>query len=131
MLLWARSAKKDIRDYEHVAIPTVRFKGLPAEVVGYWSLWRITLDHQSLRDVKIIPIFHRRGLSKPNRNYASWPAASRSLRSRVLPSIRSYRGGVTLPGWIEMLAVSLLPSMVTTTGTLSPLVTPAGTVTSS
>jgi hypothetical protein len=31
---------------------------LPAEVVGYWSLWRIVLDHQSLRDVKIIPIFH-------------------------------------------------------------------------
>jgi hypothetical protein len=46
-------------DGVRAAIPTVRFKGLPAEVVGYWSLWRITLDHQSLRDVKIIPIFHR------------------------------------------------------------------------
>ena len=31
---------------------------VPAEVVGYWSLWRIALDDQSLRDVKIIPIFH-------------------------------------------------------------------------
>lgn len=39
-------------------IPSVRFANLPAEVVGYWSLWRIALDHQSLRDVKIIPIFH-------------------------------------------------------------------------
>src|ERR1035437_429388 len=39
-------------------IPCVRFGSLPAEVVGYWSLWRITLDHQSFRDVKIIPIFH-------------------------------------------------------------------------
>lgn len=39
-------------------IPSVRFGSLPAEVVGYWSLWRISLDHQSLRDVKIIPIFH-------------------------------------------------------------------------
>jgi len=39
-------------------IPSVRFESVPAEVVGYWSLWRITLDHQSLRDVKIIPIFH-------------------------------------------------------------------------
>jgi superfamily II DNA or RNA helicase len=39
-------------------IPCVRVASLPAEVVGYWSLWRITLDHQSLRDVKIIPIFH-------------------------------------------------------------------------
>lgn len=39
-------------------IPGVRFKNLPAEVAGYWSLWRITLDHQSLRDVKIIPLFH-------------------------------------------------------------------------
>jgi superfamily II DNA or RNA helicase len=39
-------------------IPVVRFGSLPAEVVGYWSLWRITLDHQSFRDVKIIPIFH-------------------------------------------------------------------------
>jgi superfamily II DNA or RNA helicase len=39
-------------------IPCVRFASLPAEVVGYWSLWRIALDKRSLRDVKIIPIFH-------------------------------------------------------------------------
>jgi hypothetical protein len=26
--------------------------------VGYWSLWRIALDKQSFRDVKIISIFH-------------------------------------------------------------------------
>ena len=39
-------------------IPCVRLASLPAEVVGYWSLWRIALDNQSLRDVKIIPIFH-------------------------------------------------------------------------
>lgn len=36
----------------------MRFASLPAEVVGYWSLWRIALDNQSLRDLKIIPIFH-------------------------------------------------------------------------
>jgi SNF2 family DNA or RNA helicase len=39
-------------------IPSVRFGSLSAEVIGYWSLWRITLDHQSFRDVRIIPIFH-------------------------------------------------------------------------
>lgn len=39
-------------------IPCVRFASLPAEVVGYWSLWRIAIDKNSLRDVKIIPIFH-------------------------------------------------------------------------
>jgi superfamily II DNA or RNA helicase len=39
-------------------IPCLRFGSLAAEVVGYWSLWRIALDHASLRDVKIIPIFH-------------------------------------------------------------------------
>ena len=39
-------------------IPCVRFASLPAEVVGYWSLWRIAIDNQSLRDVKIVPIFH-------------------------------------------------------------------------
>ncbi len=39
-------------------IPCVQFANLPAEVVGYWSLWRIALDNQSLRDMKIIPIFH-------------------------------------------------------------------------
>ena len=39
-------------------IPCVRFASLPAEVVGYWSLWRIAIDKQSLREVKIIPIFH-------------------------------------------------------------------------
>lgn len=38
-------------------IPRMRLAKLPAEVVGHWSLWRIALDHQSLRDVKIIPIF--------------------------------------------------------------------------
>jgi hypothetical protein len=38
-------------------IPCVRVASLPAEIVGYWSLWGIALDHQSLRDVKIIPIF--------------------------------------------------------------------------
>jgi superfamily II DNA or RNA helicase len=39
-------------------IPCVRFANLPAEVVGYWSLWRIAIDNHTLRDVKIIPIFH-------------------------------------------------------------------------
>ena len=39
-------------------VPSVRIPGLPAEVVGYWSLWRIAIDGQSLRDVKILPIFH-------------------------------------------------------------------------
>jgi len=35
----------------------VRFISLAEEVVGYWSLWRIALDNQSHRDVKIIPLF--------------------------------------------------------------------------
>jgi superfamily II DNA or RNA helicase len=39
-------------------IPWVRFGSLPAEVVGYWSLWRITLGPKSFRDARIIPIFH-------------------------------------------------------------------------
>jgi len=39
-------------------LPRVRIGGLPAEVVGFWSLWRITLDGQSHLDVRIIPIFH-------------------------------------------------------------------------
>jgi hypothetical protein len=39
-------------------IPCVRFGSLPAEVLGYWSLWRIALDPRSLRDIRIIPIFH-------------------------------------------------------------------------
>jgi hypothetical protein len=39
-------------------IPCVRLASLPAEVVGYWSLWRITIDNRSFRDVTIIPIFH-------------------------------------------------------------------------
>jgi SNF2 family DNA or RNA helicase len=39
-------------------IPKLQFGSLSAEAVGYWSLWRITLDYQSLRDVKIIPLFH-------------------------------------------------------------------------
>ncbi len=53
-------------------IPCVRFASLPAEVVGYWSLWRVfvgwasspSLHHFERRagspsyDVKIIPMFH-------------------------------------------------------------------------
>jgi len=39
-------------------IPCVRIASLPAEVVGYWSLWRVAIDNRSLRDLKIIPIFH-------------------------------------------------------------------------
>ena len=38
-------------------IACVRLPSLPAEVAGYWSLWRIALDEQSLRDVKLIPLF--------------------------------------------------------------------------
>ena len=38
-------------------IPCLRLASLPPEVVGYWSLWRIALDHASLRDLKIIPLF--------------------------------------------------------------------------
>ena len=37
--------------------PIVRFPGLPIEVVGYWSLWRIAIDAQSPKDLKIIPLF--------------------------------------------------------------------------
>ena len=38
-------------------IPCLRFVSLPAEVVGYWSLWRISLDGQNLRDAKVLPLF--------------------------------------------------------------------------
>jgi superfamily II DNA or RNA helicase len=40
------------------SIPCLRFGSLPAEIVGYWSLWRITLDQRSMRDMRIVPIFH-------------------------------------------------------------------------
>ena len=36
----------------------VRFPSLPAEVVGYWSLWRLALGDQSLREARIVPLFH-------------------------------------------------------------------------
>ena len=39
-------------------IPAVRFGSVPSEVVGYWSLWRIAIDKQTLREVRIVPIFH-------------------------------------------------------------------------
>jgi hypothetical protein len=38
-------------------IPCVRLSELPAEVVGYWSLWRIAISRQTLRDVKLVPLF--------------------------------------------------------------------------
>jgi len=39
-------------------IPYIQLSSLAAEIIGYWSLWRITLDSHALRDVKIIPLFH-------------------------------------------------------------------------
>jgi hypothetical protein len=35
----------------------VRFPAL-AGIVGFWSLWRISLDTQSARDARILPLFH-------------------------------------------------------------------------
>jgi len=29
----------------------------PSEIIGFWSLWRIALDPDSWRDVKILPLF--------------------------------------------------------------------------
>jgi SNF2 family DNA or RNA helicase len=40
------------------AIPRVRIADVPAEVAGYWSLWRITLDADEMRDAKVLPLFH-------------------------------------------------------------------------
>lgn len=39
------------------SIPRVRLPGLLAEVVGYWSLWRISIDTRSLQDAKVMPLF--------------------------------------------------------------------------
>ena len=38
-------------------IARVRFSDLPEEIVGFWSLWRVALDPDSWRDVKILPHF--------------------------------------------------------------------------
>jgi hypothetical protein len=38
-------------------IARVSLPDLPSEIVGFWSLWRIALDPDSWRDVKILPLF--------------------------------------------------------------------------
>lgn len=38
-------------------IPRVRLPGLPTEVIGYWSLWRISIDTRCLQDAKVMPLF--------------------------------------------------------------------------
>ena len=38
-------------------IARVRFTDLPEEIVGFWSLWRVALDPDAWRDVKILPLF--------------------------------------------------------------------------
>jgi hypothetical protein len=35
----------------------VSFPDLPEEIVGFWSLWRVALDPDAWRDVKILPLF--------------------------------------------------------------------------
>ena len=38
-------------------IARVRFTDLPEEIVGFWSLWRVAIDPDAWRDVKILPLF--------------------------------------------------------------------------
>ena len=38
-------------------IARVSFPDLPEEIVGFWSLWRVALDPDAWRDVKILPLF--------------------------------------------------------------------------
>jgi hypothetical protein len=38
-------------------IAKLSLPGFPSEIFGFWSLWRITLDPDSWRDVKILPLF--------------------------------------------------------------------------
>ena len=38
-------------------IARVSLPDFPSEIVGFWSLWRIVLDPDSWRDVKILPLF--------------------------------------------------------------------------
>jgi len=38
-------------------IARVRFTDVPDEIVGFWSLWRVALDPDAWRDVKILPLF--------------------------------------------------------------------------
>ena len=38
-------------------IARVSLPDFPSEIVGFWSLWRIALDPDSWRDVKILPLF--------------------------------------------------------------------------
>jgi len=40
------------------AIPRVRIADVPPEVAGYWSLWRIALAADEMRDAKVLPLFH-------------------------------------------------------------------------
>jgi ERCC4-related helicase len=38
-------------------LPRVRIEGIPPEIHGLWSLWRISLGSDHLREVKVLPLF--------------------------------------------------------------------------
>lgn len=38
-------------------VAKVRLKGLPQEISGYWSLWRISLMVENMREVRVLPLF--------------------------------------------------------------------------
>jgi superfamily II DNA or RNA helicase len=38
-------------------VARVRLGGLPEEIAGYWSLWRIALDDRAVRDARFLPLF--------------------------------------------------------------------------
>lgn len=40
-------------------IAKVRLKGLPQEISGYWSLWRISLMAENMREIRVLPLFEQ------------------------------------------------------------------------
>ncbi|HHY35077.1 MAG TPA: DEAD/DEAH box helicase family protein [Firmicutes bacterium] len=40
-------------------IAKVRLKGLPHEISGYWSLWRISLIAENMREIRVLPLFQQ------------------------------------------------------------------------
>jgi len=41
-------------------IPRVRLKGLSNEICGCWSLWRVSLLAENMRDMRILPLFQHK-----------------------------------------------------------------------
>ena len=82
-------------------LPVVSLDGLPADVVGTWSLWRVSLESADHREQRVVPVFvHEDGRVLGPSARGVWDA----LMSRECAPLRSLTGDAAVAAYDVALA---------------------------